>query len=86
MIGVGVFCVEGQEFNPHLIGRVCCSLSMLGDMFLKGWYFGVSGFEVDEVTQGFERIFYEYPCVLAFLEPVACFEDEGSRVVLCIFS
>ena len=47
---------------------------MLGELFLEGWYFGVSGFEVKEVTKGFECILQEDICVFTFLEPGACFE------------
>ena len=59
---------------------------MIGELFLKGCYFGVSGINFKEVTKGGERIFQEYLFLLPFLEPGACFEYEGSRVVLCIFS
>ena len=53
---------------------------------MKECYFGVSGVKAKEVTNGFEHIFQEYLCVFPFLEPGACFEYEGSRDVLCIFS
>ena len=36
---------------------------MLGDLFMKECYFGVSGVKAKEVTNGFEHIFQEYLCV-----------------------
>ena len=71
MIGVGILCAKVQECNPYRFAQVCFYLSILGDLFLKGWYFGVSGVKVEYVTKGFERIFQEELCV--FLEPGACF-------------
>ena len=36
-------------------------------------------------TQGFERFFQENISIFPFLDPVACFEYEILRVLLCLF-
>ena len=70
------FYVKGQKYNPYRVGQVFCSLYMLGDLFFKGLYFGVSGFKVENVTQRFERVFQDNICLFKFLDLCACFENE----------